>query len=75
MILQEPLLVTLVKLVDRTPAPPPPERRGRGRPKVYPDCLSLKALVIVIVRHLHKVHELLSVLEQPTAEMQTLRAE
>jgi hypothetical protein len=33
----------------------------------------LKALVIMIVRHLYKVHELLSVLEQPTAEMQTLR--
>jgi hypothetical protein len=28
----------------------------------------------MIVRHLHKVHELLSVLDQPTAEMQALRA-
>jgi hypothetical protein len=28
----------------------------------------------MIVRHLHNVHELLAVLEQPTAEMQTLRA-
>jgi hypothetical protein len=35
--------------------------------------LFLQALVIMIVRHLHKVHELLSVLEQPTSEMQTLR--
>jgi len=34
----------------------------------------LKALVIMIVRHLHKVHELLSVLAQDTPEMQTLRA-
>jgi hypothetical protein len=34
----------------------------------------LKALVIMIVKHLHKVFELLSVLEQPTAEMQVLRA-
>jgi hypothetical protein len=34
----------------------------------------LKALVIMIVRHLHNVHELLAVLEQPTAEMQALRA-
>jgi hypothetical protein len=75
MIAQESLLVTLVKLVDRIPVPPPPQRRGRGRPKVYPDRLFLKALVIMIVRHLHKVHELLSVLEQPTAEMQALRAE
>jgi hypothetical protein len=36
--------------------------------------LFLKALVVIIVRHLHKVHELLSVLAQPIAEMQALRA-
>jgi hypothetical protein len=68
------LLVTLVKLVNRIPMPPPPTKRGRGRPKFYPDRLFLKSLVIMILRHLHNVHELLSVLEQPTAEMQTLRA-
>lgn len=73
MILQESLLITLVKLVDRIPMPPLP-KRGRGRPKVYPDQLFLKALVIMIVRHLHKVNELLSVLEQPTSEMQQLRS-
>jgi len=74
MIAQESLLVTLVRLVDRLPEPPSPTKRGRGRPKVYPDRLFLKALVIMIVRHLHKVHELLTVLDQPTPEMQTLRA-
>jgi hypothetical protein len=74
MIPQESLLVTLVKLVDRIPTPPPPAKRKRGKPKFYPDHLFLKALVIMIVRHLHHVHEFLSVLEQPTAEMQTLRA-
>jgi hypothetical protein len=74
MIPQESLLVTLVKLVDRIPMPLPPSKRGRGRPKFYPDRLFLKALVIMIVRHLHKVHELLTVLQEPTAEMQTLRA-
>ncbi len=74
MIPQESLLVTLVKLVDRIPIPPPPPKRGRGRPKFYPDRLFLKALVIMIVRHLHKVHELLTVLEESTAEMQSLRA-
>src|SRR3712207_1175905 len=67
------LLVMLVKLVDRVPVPPPPAQRGRGRPKVYTDRLFLKALVIMIVRHLHSVHELLTVLDQPTPEMQVLR--
>jgi hypothetical protein len=74
MIVQDSLLVTLVEWVDRLPEPPAPVKRGRGRPKVYPDQLFLKALVIMIVRHLHKVHELLSVLAQPTPEMETLRA-
>jgi Transposase DDE domain len=72
MIEQESLLVTLVRLVDRIPVPPPPRKRPRGRPKTYPDRLFLKALVIMIVRHLHTVHELLTVLEQDTPEMQTL---
>ena len=72
MIEQDTLLVALVRLVDRLPAPPPLAKRPRGRPKTYPDRLFLKALVIMIVRHLHTVHELLSVLEQPTSEMQTL---
>jgi hypothetical protein len=74
MVLQDSLLVTLVQLVDRLPMPPQPSKRGRGRPIVYTDRLFLKALVIMIVRHLHKVNELLSVLAQPTAEMATLRA-
>jgi hypothetical protein len=73
MIPQEPLLVTFVKLVDRIPVPPRSTQRGRGRPKVYSDRLFLKALVVMIVRHLHKVHELLTVLDQPTADMQALR--
>src|SRR5918912_436140 len=73
MIGQETVLVTLVRLIDRLPVPPP-SKRPRGRPKTYPDRLFLKALVIMLVRHLHTVHELRSVLDQPTAEMQTLRA-
>src|SRR2546427_692920 len=73
MVSQDSLLVTLVQLVDRLPMPALPAKRGRGHPKVYPDRLFLKALVIMIVRHLHTVHELLCVLAQPTSEMTLLR--
>src|SRR3954470_23252776 len=66
------LVVALVQLVDHLPMPAPPPR-GRGRPRVYPDRLFLKALVIMIVKRLPHVHLLLSVLEQPTPEMQRLR--
>lgn len=73
MLLQEPLSVTLVKLVDKIPLPEPSASPGRGRPKVYSDRLFLKALIIMILRHLTKVHELLSVLEQDTPEIHQLR--
>lgn len=35
MIAQDSLLIILVKLVDRIPVPPPPPKRGQGRPKFY----------------------------------------
>ena len=73
MIPQESLLVVLVKLIDLIPAPPTGPAK-RGRPTTYPEKLFLKALVIMIVKHLHKVHELLSVLNEPTFEMQQLNA-
>ena len=73
MIAEDGLLVQLVRLVDRSPEPPPPVR-GRGRPLVYSEKLFLKVLLIMIVRRLHKVHELLSVLQEPTPEMARLRA-
>jgi hypothetical protein len=74
MVPQESVLVMLVRLVDDIPLPPPPPTRPRGHPRVYSDRLFLKALVIMIVRRLVSVHELLSVLAEPTPEMQTLRA-
>jgi hypothetical protein len=73
MIGEDSLLVTLVRLLERVPTPPLPPKRPRGRPKTYPERLFLKALIIMIVRHLHTVHELLSVVEQDTPEMRTLR--
>lgn len=72
MIGQTSLLVILVHLIDRVPVVPTAQR-GPGRPKVYADHLFLKALVIMIVRHLHTVHELLTVLAEPTCEMRELR--
>ena len=63
MVPQDGLLILLLRLVDRMPMPAAPKKRGRGRPKTYTDRLFLKALVIMIVRRLHQVHELLSVLE------------
>ena len=56
------LLVTLVAIVDRLPELAPPPKRGCGRPLTYPDHLFLKALVTMIIRRLHKVHELLPIL-------------
>ena len=73
MVSQDSLLVTLVKLVDRLPMPALPMKRGRGHPIVYPDRVFLKAGVLMIVRQVHNVHELLSVVAQPTEEMRTLR--
>jgi len=74
MVLHESLLITLGRLVDRLPMPPPPPKRGRGRPRLYTDRLFLKAVVILIVRRLRTAYELLSVLDQPTPEMKTLRS-
>ncbi len=76
MVQHNTLLVMLVQLVDRIPAPPPvpTAKQGRGRPCIYSDRLFLKALVIMIVKHLHTPYELLTVLEQPTPQMQILRS-
>jgi len=56
-------------LVDCVPTPPLKQKNIRRRPIFYHDRLFLKALIIMIVRNLHKVYELLSVLELPTPEM------
>ncbi len=74
MIAQDSVLVQLVRLIDRLPAPSHPLRpRPRGRPRLYSDTLFLKALTIMIIRRLHKVGELLAVLQEPTQEMRSLR--
>jgi hypothetical protein len=76
MVPQSSLLIALVDLIDAIPSPPAErgsEARG-GRPRVYSDRLFLKALVIMLVRNVSTVSGLLAILEQPTWEMQALRA-
>ena len=73
MVYREPLLVTLVKLIDQIPFPEPPKKRGRGRPKVYSDRLIVKALVVMIIRRLYSAYSLLAFLEQDTPLTQQLR--
>ena len=64
MITQDSVLVQLTRLVERIPTSPPPPRLPRGRPIFYSERLFMKALVIMIVKRLHKVGELLAVLEE-----------
>jgi len=71
LITQDTVLVQLIRLVERIPSPPPPWRRGR--PIFYSEKLFLKAMVIMIVRRLHRVGALLAVLDEPTPEMKMVR--
>lgn len=73
MVQPEPLLVTLVRLVDRIPEPPAPAQRKRGRPKVYADRVIIKALLIMIIRRLYTATSLLNFLEQETCLTYQLR--
>jgi hypothetical protein len=73
MVPQDTLFVLLVCTIDRIPTLPALYRPPRGHPKVYPDRLFLKALVIMIVRQVYTPSGLQAILAQPTAEMLTLR--
>jgi Transposase DDE domain len=74
MIADGSFLVALLEVVARVPLPPPPLRRGRGRPAVYPDRLFLQGLLLMIVRRLETVPLLVAVLAAPTDEMARVRA-
>ena len=67
------VLVSLVLLVDRLPWPPEPHKRPRGHPKTYSDRLMVKALLIMIIRHLYTAYALLAFLEQDDPLPQQLR--
>jgi hypothetical protein len=74
MVVADRLLVQLLRLVDAIPEPPPPSSRGRGRPLVYPERVFVKVLVLMIIRRLHRVHEVYSVLCFQSAEILEIRA-
>src|SRR3954467_10403252 len=76
MVPQSSLLIALVDLIDLISSPPAKARVGSrgGRPPVYSNRLFLKALVIMLVRNVSTVGGLIAILEQPTWEMQALRA-
>jgi Transposase DDE domain len=73
MMAPESTLVQLLELVDRIPLPEAASSRRPGRPTFYSERLFLKALVVMAVRRLSKVHELLSALEEQTPEMAAVR--
>lgn len=73
MLHREPVLVTLVRLVDWVPMS---ERRTggkRGRPKEYSDRLMVKALVVMVIRRLYTAYSLLAFLSQDTELTNQLR--
>lgn len=72
MLPQKPLFVILVSLIDCILLPAPSKKRGRGQPKVYPDVLIVKALVIMVIRRMFTAYSLLAFLEHETALTQEL---
>ena len=73
MLHREPLLVTLVKLVDTIPMPQAGVKRKRGHPKEYTERLIVKALVIMVIRRLYTAYSLLAFLNQESDLTKQLR--
>jgi hypothetical protein len=73
MISGDSILVSLVRLVDSLPFPPPPTRRKRGRQQPYADQLLVKALVVMIIRRWYTAWALLAFLPQDDPVVQPLR--
>jgi hypothetical protein len=73
MISGDSLLVSLVRLVDALPFPPPAVQRKRGRPQTYSDQLLVKALVVRIIRRLYTAWALLAFLHQADPVVAQLR--
>ncbi len=73
MISGDSILVSLVRLVDYLPFPPPPARCKRGRQQTYSDRLIVKALVVMIIRRLYTAWALRAFLQQEDPVVQQLR--
>lgn len=73
MISRDSLLVSLVRLVDHLPFPPPPARRKRARQRTYTDRLIVKALVVMIIRRLSTAWALLAFLQPQDPVVAQLR--
>jgi hypothetical protein len=73
MISADSILVSLVRMVDSLPFPPPPARRKRGRQQTYSDQLLVKAMVIMIIRRLYTAWALLAFLQQDDPVVAQLR--
>jgi len=73
MIRGESILVSLVRMVDHLPFPPPPVPRKRGRPQTYSEQLLVKAMVVMIIRRLYTAWALLAFLQQDDPVVAQLR--
>src|SRR5215471_18042470 len=73
MISGDSLLVSLVRLVDALPFPPPSQQRKRGRPPTYSEQLLVKALLVMIIRRLYTAWALLALLHQDDPVVAQLR--
>jgi hypothetical protein len=73
MISGDSILVSLVRMVDHLPFPPPPAQRTRGRPPTYSDPLRVKAVVVMIIRRLYTAWALLAFLQQDDPVVAQLR--
>jgi hypothetical protein len=73
MISGESILVSLVRLVDFLPWPPPPVRRQRGRQQIYSEQLIVKAVVVMIMWRLYTAWAVVAFLQQDDPVVAQLR--
>jgi len=70
---REDALSLLLALIDNMALPDKQQKTTAGRKQQYFDRLFLKAAVIMSMKRLNKVFELLTVINEPTRQMQRLR--